>query len=142
MSDMNSFLSSLSDEQKNALLSILTSESKATDTTKAQNDPKAEKPKSTNTSESTESAHVNSDFTMKRAANSSGRREAVRAKKNQWVDEGEFKDIETNHGERSPRNRQPQKKIDVDCSVCGRSFKTDPRYVYGEYHRCSRCVGR
>jgi hypothetical protein len=80
---------------------------------------------------------------MKRAESSNNRRrEPVKAKKNQWVDEGEFKDFDTKYGERTPRNRPAPKKVDVDCSVCGRSFKVDPRYVYGEYHRCSRCAGK
>lgn len=70
------------------------------------------------------------------------RKEPVKARKNEWVDTGEFRDIETPYGERTPRNRKPSKKMDVECSVCGRSFKTDPKYVYGEYHRCSRCTGR
>jgi hypothetical protein len=86
---------------------------------------------------------VDENFVVRKTDTSnSRRREPVKARKNDWVDTGEFKDIETPQGERTPRNRPSHKKIDVECSVCGRTFKTDPKYVYGEYHRCSRCTGK
>lgn len=88
--------------------------------------------------------NINDDFRIDKSKTSTNnrRKEPVKGRKNEWVDTGESRDIETPYGERTPRTRKPSKKIDVDCSVCGRSFKTDPKYVYGEYHRCSRCVGR
>lgn len=123
MNDLNKFLSSLSDEQKDALLKALSS-----------------KPKDNKEDQEPRTKH---DFTVdnKKQPNSR-RKEPVKARKNEWVDTGEFRDIETEYGERTPRNRKPHKKVDVECSVCGRSFKTDPKYVYGEYHRCNRCVKR
>lgn len=143
MSDFNSFIESLSDEQKQALLSILTSGNKEDAKPPKKRAIKAKPKKTEQASESTESVHVDSDFTMKRTDTSNNRRrEPVKGKKNQWVDEGEFRDYETQYGERTPRNRPAPKKADVECSVCGRSFKVDPRYVYGEYHRCSRCTGK
>jgi hypothetical protein len=120
---MNDFIKTLSKEQKQALLQAL-----------QDNAPKTQ---------DKEQENIKEDFTVDKNKNSNNRRrEPVKGRKNEWVDTGEFRDIETPYGERTPRNRQPSKKMDVECSVCGRSFKTDPKYVYGEYHRCSRCVGR
>lgn len=132
---MNDFLSMLSKEQKAALIAALQDQGDV-----------APKLKTTNAPEEVEQENVSrsdSGFIVDAKKNSNNRRkEQVKARKNEWIDEGEFKDTETKYGDRSPRNRKPAKKIDVECSVCGRSFETDPKYVYGEYHRCSRCVGR
>lgn len=126
---MDEFINSLSEEQKAALLKALQPQNK--DTTVSS--------KKVNETQSS----ADNNFIVDPSKNSNNRRkEPVKARKNEWVDTGEFRDIETNYGERTPRNRKPSKKIDVECSVCGRSFKTDPKYIYGEYHRCSRCVGR
>jgi formylmethanofuran dehydrogenase subunit E len=123
---MKDFINTLSKEQRLALLAALKDENEVS-TPNNQEEVKQE----------------NNSFIVDPKKNSNNRRrEQVRARKNEWVDEGEFRDMETKYGERSPRNRKPSKKIDVECSVCGRSFKTDPKYVYGEYHRCSRCVGK
>jgi len=135
MTDFNDFVASLTDEQKAKFMAAL-----------SQNTAKTAAPESETKTQSRQgSVTVGDNFIVTKTeetSSNSRRREPVRAKKNQWTDEGEFRDIETNYGERTPRNRKPQKKVDVECSVCGRSFKTDPRYVYGEYHRCSRCVGK
>lgn len=128
---MNDFINMLSKEQKLALLAALQDE----DNVPTSGVPEEVKQESIN--------HINNSFIVDSKKNSNNRRkEPVKARKNEWVDEGEFRDTETKYGERSPRNRKPSKKMDVECSVCGRSFKTDPKYVYGEYHRCNRCVGR
>jgi hypothetical protein len=135
MTDFNDFIASLTDEQKAKFMAALSQ-----NTTK----PATPAPE-TKTQSRQSSVTVGDNFIVTKTeetSSNSRRREPVRAKKNQWTDEGEFRDIETNYGEKTPRNRPPQKKVDVECSVCGRSFKTDPRYVYGEYHRCSKCVGR
>lgn len=122
--DFQTFLSSLSDEQKQKLMQALSS--------KEDKLPKQSK-----------QPEENNDFRMTKDNTSNNkRREPVRAKKNEWVDTGEDRHIETPYGEKTPRIRKPHKKVEVDCSVCGRSFTTDPKYVYGEYHRCSRCTGR
>jgi hypothetical protein len=129
MSDFEAFLSSLTDEQKQKLLDALSSDSK--------------KQASNTAKPSTKSVVVDDNFMVKKTDDNNNRRkEPVRARRNDWVDEGEFRDIETPKVERTPRNRQQSKKVDVDCSVCGRSFKEDPKFIYGEYHRCSRCTGR
>ena len=138
MTDFNDFIASLTDEQKAKFMEALTKQNETKTTAPIKQTPEKKPPSRQS------SVTVSDNFVVTKTDESSNsrRREPVRAKKNQWVDEGEFKDIETQHGERTPRNRKPQKKVDVECSVCGRSFKTDPRYIYGEYHRCSRCVGR
>lgn len=84
---------------------------------------------------------VNEDFTVNRTPKQEGR-QPVRAKKNKWTDEGEaHKDIETPMFERTPRARKAHKMEEVECHVCGKSFKIDPKHVYGAYHRCNRCGG-
>jgi methylase of polypeptide subunit release factors len=118
---MDDFLKTLNEEQKAALLKALT-------------DNKSEE----NTSNKQENF---TSETIKKPSNNR-RREPVKARKNEWVDTGEFKDYDTKYGDRVPRQRKPFKKVDIECSVCGRSFKADPKFVYGEYHRCSKCVGK
>lgn len=73
----------------------------------------------------------------------SGRgKEPVKAKKNTWTDNGEFRDDENLKMPKfdpSPRSREKAKKVEVECHVCGKTFFEDPRYIYGEFMRCSRC---
>lgn len=126
---MNNFLDMLTKEQKLALLQALQE-----DNITVSSVPEEVKKESIN--------HINENFIVDKTKTSNRRKEPVKGRKNEWVDTGEFKDIETKYGERTPRNRQPSKKMDVECSVCGRTFKADPKYVYGEYHRCNRCTGR
>lgn len=124
MKELDKILSNLSDEQKEKLVSLLQSSMKD--------------------NKSDESSTVDEDFRVTKIdkTNNNRRREPVRARENQWKDEGEFKDIETPNYEKTPRRRQPPKKVNVECSVCGKSFKEDSRFVYGEFHRCNRCIGR
>lgn len=128
---MNDFINTLSKEQRMALLQAL-----------QQNSPAISGVPEETKQESIQ--HINNNFIVDptKSSNNNRRKEPVKARKNEWVDTGEFRDIETKYGERTPRNRKPSKKMEVECSVCGRSFQTDPKYVYGEYHRCSRCTGR
>jgi hypothetical protein len=128
---MKDFVDTLNDSQKKALLEALT---KNSDTTLKQIPEEVK--------QETRSV-IGEDFRVSSIKpNNSKRREPVRGRKNEWVDEGEDRHIETKYGARTPRSRDPHKKVDVECSVCGRSFKTDPKYIYGEYHRCSKCTGR
>ncbi len=119
---MDDFLKTLNEEQKAALLKALTENKTEEDAPNTQDDFRTD--------------------SIKKPLNNNRRREPVKGRKNEWVDTGEFKDYDTKYGDRVPRQRKPFKKVDVECSVCGRSFKTDPKFVYGEYHRCSKCVGR
>jgi hypothetical protein len=137
---MNDFINMLNDEQKQALLKALIGDSPTVSSV-----PEEVKKESIKKIQpSTPPVSVNEDFTMfKQDSNSNTRRkEAVRARKNEWVDTGEFHDIETPKGERTPRKRPPHKKAEVECHVCGKTFKEDSRYIHGEYYRCNRCTGR
>lgn len=124
MSNFDAFLSLLSEEQKQKLLEVLTSETKMDNS-------------------STPSVSVDENFKVKRTDSTSTRRkEQVRGRENRWKDEGEFKDVETPQFERTPRRREPAKKVDLECHICGKTFKQDSRYVYGEFARCNKCTGR
>lgn len=127
MSDFNKFIESLTDDQKDKLLEALMGKMPQEEL-KPKNKPQAT---------------VNEDFTMKRADTSQTRRkEPVKARKNQWEDTGEFRDVSTPDFQKTPRRRDPPRKVDVECHVCGKSFKVDQRYIYGEYYRCNRCGGK
>lgn len=137
---MNDFINMLNDEQKQALLKALVGDSPTVSSVPEE----VKKESIKKIQSSTPPASVNEDFTMfKQDSNSNTRRkEAVRARKNEWKDTGEFKDVETPQFERTPRRRQPHKKVEVECHVCGKSFKEDPKFVHGEYYRCNRCTGK
>ena len=87
---------------------------------------------------------VNEDFIVDRSKQQSrGKKEPVRGRENTWVDSGsEHSDIETPKFERVERRRSKSRKVDLECHMCGKKFKADPRYVYAEFHRCNRCTGR
>jgi formylmethanofuran dehydrogenase subunit E len=120
---MKDFIETLNEEQKKALLEALSSDDKIAQQKKTR--------------------EVNADFIVQTRTNSdtlnSKRREPVRGRENRWEDTGEFRDIETPEVERTPRRRSAPKKIDIECASCGKSFKVDSRFVYGEYYRCNRC---
>lgn len=124
MSDMNDFVKLLTEEQKQKLLEALSSG-------KQQENQQ-------NTS------NVGEDFRVYKTDSklTSRRKEPVKARKNEWQDTGEFKDIETNYGEKTPRRKEAPKKANIECHVCGKEFKVDQRYVFGEYYRCNKCGGK
>lgn len=93
-------------------------------------------------SEEEEPASVGEDFTVKNRDSNKKRRTKVKGGKNKWEDTGELSHIETPDFERTERRRSPPKKTEVNCHVCGKTFKVSPKLVYGEYHRCNRCTGR
>ena len=146
---LNNFFNSLTDEQKKqlagALLSSVESQSPP------DKDKKIIKSKTKNIKKDLPKEPpqivVDHDFTVTRAESKDSqnrRKEPVRARKNEWKDTGEFRDVNSPDYDLtpSPRKREAPKKIDVECHVCGRSFKADQRFVFGEYHRCNRCVGK
>ena len=148
--DLNNFFNSLTDDQKtqlaNALLSSVDSPS-GEDKPKAKAKPKKVEPKAKKPVEPKKlpQRSVDNNFTVTKAESvdsQNRRKEPVRARKNEWKDTGEFRDIHTPEFEPTPRKRPPPKKVDVDCHVCGRPFKVDQRFVYGEYYRCNKCVGK
>ncbi len=124
MSDMNDFVKLLTEEQKQKLLEALASG-------KQQEDQQ-------NTS------NVGEDFRVYKTDSklTSRRKEPVKARKNEWQDTGESRDIETNYGEKTPRRKEAPKKARIECHVCGKEFKVDQRYVFGEYYRCNKCGGK
>lgn len=138
---MNDFIGMLNDNQKKALLKALLDNSPTLDVV-----PKEVQKETKKIIQSSlpPTASVKEDFTMHRQDDNSNirRKEAVRARRNDWQDNGEFRDIETPQFERTPRKRQPHKKVEVECHVCGKMFKEDPRYVHGDYYRCNRCTGK
>jgi DNA-directed RNA polymerase subunit RPC12/RpoP len=89
---------------------------------------------------------VNEDFTVTRKINESTRRNPVRAKKNKWVDDGSFQlegeEEFSSNRKRTSRSRGKTKKVQLECSVCGKTYMEHPSLIYGEYHRCNRCGGR
>lgn len=132
---MKDFVDTLNEEQKKALLDALT------DTkidTNVQPEPKEEDFINKNTV-GTE------DFTMRRGESNldtNKRRQSVRAGKNQWSDNGEDRHIETPNVTRTPRNRKPPRMKNVTCHSCGKQDEINASLLYGEYYRCSRCLGR
>ena len=70
----------------------------------------------------------------------------VRARKNSWKDDGSFKlegeDEWSSNRKRTARSRSKAKKVEVECSVCGKTYMEHPSLIYGEYHRCNRCGRR
>jgi hypothetical protein len=139
MMDLNNFLNSLTDEQKLQLANALvnsTSETKKPEV-------KEKKVVIKTTQSPKKPASVGEDFIVKKAeSHPTRRKESVKARRNQWEDTGEFKDVHTPDYERTPRSREAPKKQDVECHVCGKPFKIDPRFSYGEYYRCNRCTGK
>lgn len=135
MSNFDAFLSSLSEEQKQKLVEALMKNVEPVS--------EVQQPQQTKHS-STPTVTVDENFIVRKADNTSNnrRKEPVRGRENRWKDEGEFKDVETPSFERTPRRREPSKKVDLECHVCGKTFKQDSRYVYGEFPRCNRCTGR
>ena len=89
---------------------------------------------------------VNEDFTVTRKINESTRRNPVRARKNKWVDDGSFQlegeEEFSSNRKRTSRSRGKTKKVQLECSVCGKTYMEHPSLIYGEYHRCNRCGGR
>jgi DNA-directed RNA polymerase subunit RPC12/RpoP len=90
---------------------------------------------------------VGDDF---RVTNSQGQvskgKTPVKARKNSWKDDGSFQlegeDEWATTRKRTPRSRGKATKVEVECSVCGKTFMENPNLIYGEYHRCNRCGRR
>lgn len=139
--DLNNFFNSLTDEQKKQLANALLEST--SNSTPAPENKQSEEHIIRSTRSPTSSTSVGEDFIVKKVDNQSARRkESVKARKNQWEDTGEFRDVHTPDFERTPRRREAPRKEDVECHVCGKSFKIDPRFSYGEYYRCNRCTGK
>ena len=127
LDDLKEALKSLSVEEKVELLSALDAKSMS----------RQEKPEQQTSTQKDANCIVNTKADISVTHNK--RREPVRGRENRWEDTGEFRDVETPEVERTPRRRAPPRKTDVECASCGKSFKVDSRFVYGEYYRCNRC---
>lgn len=130
MTDMNNFINSLTEEQKKKLFEALLASTNNNNTEDTDNNQSG--------------SNVDEDFRVYKTDSrlNNRRKEPVKARKNEWHDTGEDRDIETKYGERTPRRKEAPKKSNLECHVCGKSFKVDARYVYGEYYRCNKCGGK
>jgi hypothetical protein len=126
---MQEFINMLTDEQKKAFIKMM-SESMEETAPETKNEPVKK----------TENQPFITDSKPK--VSGQKRREPVRAKENQWEDTGEHRNVITPEVSITPRNRKPPSQTSANCHVCGKSFKVDKRFVYGEFYRCDRCVGR
>jgi hypothetical protein len=147
MSDMEKFLSSLDEEQKRKLKEALEQDGVRE---AIEGDSHLEWENEGGSTQSKDSASappiVEADFVVKnRSLNQNRRRSKVKAGKNQWVDNGEYKDVDTplpEDFEKTPRRKAAPKKTPVECHMCGKTFKQDSRYSYGDFPRCNKCTGR
>ena len=131
MNNFDDFISSLNPEQMKKLAEALEAAAPKTAKPRAKAKPKTAK---------TRTQSVTETFTT--IKESSGGRTPVKFKKNSWKDTGEFgneEETKTPKYEPTPRSREKAKKVEVECHVCGKAFFEDPRYMYGEYLRCSKC---
>lgn len=128
---MEDFVKTLNEEQKKALLDALNNNTPSVQHVPAKINNQTKKA-------------INESFIVetKPKLQNQQRREPVQSRGNTWVDTGESRDILTPDTERTPRRREPPKKHMVECHVCGKEFKADKRFMYGEFVRCDRCVGK
>ena len=135
--DIAKFIESLNVEQKEAFEKVFKTIGNSMGVEIKQEEVEVEEPNQTTENDK-------DDFTMhKNNAKPKGRREVVKFKKNTWQDDGtEFTDMETPKVKRTPRNRKKANIVDVECHVCGKTFKMNSNLVYGEYQRCNRCGGK
>jgi len=133
-------LKNLTSEQKQALLEqLMSSLSEASE--------KEEPEQKEDVSVSKAPTQANEDFRVTKTKSELQKgRTPVKAKKNRWQDTGEFQlegeDEWSNSRKRTARTRSKAKKVEVECSVCGKTFLENPNLIYGEYHRCNRCGRR
>ena len=141
MSDdiVKTLLESLTQEQKDELVQSLLNSNVKSDEPQTEPRNKEEKKEETPTS------RVKEDFTVVNN-NLEQRKSVVKARKNNWVDEGEFRDDEFDYEKfekmKTPRRRGKPKKKKVECHVCGKTFAINESLIYGEFVRCNRCTGR
>lgn len=138
MSDdvVKKLLESLTPEQKNELVQGLLNSNVKSDEVPPQGE------------EASQESEVKEDFTVSRSQDFlEKRKSAVKARNNQWVDEGEDRDpdfdpIKFEKMGRASRGRGKAKKKTIECHVCGKTFSINASLVHGEYIRCNKCTGR
>ena len=146
MSDdiVKTLLESLTDEQKAQLVQGLMSNMNQTISKPPARETEIEQEE---TVSSQPRSNVTEDFRVVQNDKLEKRKTPVRARKNQWADEGEDRDPDFDPAKfermgKAARNRSKVRKKTIECHVCGRSFDVNPTYVYGENIRCNRCTGR
>tara|TARA_R100001244_G_scaffold120565_3_gene90182 strand:- start:1248 stop:1706 length:459 start_codon:yes stop_codon:yes gene_type:complete len=75
-----------------------------------------------------------------------GQREPVRAKKNQFVDDGTEALVSEDPELKTPsvpltQRRPPVSLTEVTCHICGAKEEINIKYKAGQFHRCGKCVG-
>lgn len=137
--DMANFIESLSPEQMSQFQQVFKTIGDTMGVETKEEPEKKEEIASSN-------IEVNEDFTVTRKINDSTRRNPVKAKKNKWVDDGSFQlegeEEFSSNRKRSSRSRGKTNKVELECSVCGKTYMEHPSLIYGEYHRCNRCGGK
>jgi len=141
---VKTLLESLTDEQKAQLVQGLMSNMNQTISKPPARETQIEQEE---TVSSQTRSNVTEDFRVVQNDKLEKRKTPVRARKNQWVDEGEDRDPEFDPAKfesmgKVARNRSKVRKKTIECHVCGRSFAVNPAYIYGENIRCNRCTGR
>lgn len=135
---VKTLLESLTDEQKAQLVQGLLKSNENEEVPVLKEETVSSKPRSRNV---TEDFRMVSDNTLEK------RKTPVRARKNQWVDEGEDRDPDFDPAKfermgKTTRNRGKIRKETVECHVCGKTFSINPSLIYGTNIRCNRCTGR
>jgi len=138
MSDdiVKALLNSLTPEQKNDLVQSLLNSNVKSDEVIPQD------------KEVSQESNVKEDFTVTRSEDFLEKRKTVvRARKNQWIDDGEDRDPDFDPAKfermgKTSRNRGKTKKKTIECHVCGKTFSINASLVHGEYIRCNKCTGR
>ena len=140
MSDdiVKTLLESLTDEQKAQLVQGLLKSNENEEVPVLKEETVSSTPRSRNVTE---------DFRMVNDNTLDKRKTPVRARKNQWVDEGEDRDPDFDPAKfermgKVTRSRGKVKKETVECHVCGKTFSINPSLIYGTNIRCNRCTGR
>ena len=118
MSDdiVKALLNSLTPEQKNDLVQSLLNSNVKSDEVIPQD------------KEVSQESNVKEDFTVTRSEDFLEKRKTVvRAKKNQWIDDGEDRDPDFDPAKfermgRTSRNRGKAKKKTMECHVCGKTL--------------------
>lgn len=140
--EVSNFLNNLSEEQIETLKQLLNKENFNDESSKETKKDQEAASKTEKEKKEEKEVVVNDDFTVSRNINQTNRKVPVKFRKNEWVDDGELRDIDTPNFEKTPRNRSKPNKQEVECHVCGKVFSINSNLVYGEYHRCNKCTGR
>jgi len=132
---LKALFESLSPEEKQEILSQLLDKNPLEDIPAH---PKAviDKPK-------TRGSAVNEDFSVTPPGDQRGHRTPVKAKSNQWTDEGENRDenFDPTKYEKVARSRPAPDVVEVECHVCKKSFIAHGSTLFGSFPRCGRCIG-